>query len=348
VQALVVTPGEAGSARVAELPDPRPEPGQVLLRTLEVGVCGTDAEIAHGLFGVAPPGRAELVLGHELLGEVVDDTGLFAAGDLVAATVRRSCGRCDACAAGSPDACLSGAYTERGITSLDGFASELTAEWAEHLVPVPRGLGRLGVLTEPSSICSRALRHTRVIGDRQVWEPRRALVLGAGAIGLLSTFFLRLDGFEVWTASLEPAGSRQAELVELAGARYTAAGPEALAELGGFDVVVEAAGPAEAVPAAIAALRRNGVACILGLDARPGRVELARSTVGVDLVLQNRAVFGSVNAHPQDWVDAVTRLSALNERWPEAAAGLIGLRVPPDRFDEALAFRGGKSTLLFA
>lgn len=344
----MVTPGTAGSARVVEVPEPRPEPGQVLLRTLEVGVCGTDAEIAHGVFGVAPEGRDELVLGHELLAEVIEGAGGFSRGDLVAATVRRSCGRCAACAQGSPDACLTGDYTERGITRLDGFASELAVEWAEHLVPVPRALGRFGVLAEPASICTRALRHCRTIGSRQVWEPRRALVLGAGAIGLLSTCFLRLDGDEVWTASPEPPGSHQAQLVELVGARYVPADPAALVELGGFDLVVEAAGAAEAIVTAVGLLRRNGVACILGLDTRPGRVEIDRASLGVDLVLQNRALFGSVNAHPQDWGDAVRRLTALHERWPEAAEGMVGLRVPPDRFEEAFAFHEGKSTLRFA
>jgi len=73
MEALVVTPGEAGSARVADVPAARPEPGQVTLRTLEVGVCGTDREISDGLFGRAPEGDDHLILGHELLGEVVED-----------------------------------------------------------------------------------------------------------------------------------------------------------------------------------------------------------------------------------------------------------------------------------
>ena len=73
MQALVVTPGEAHSARVADVEEPRAGGGKVLLRTLEVGVCGTDREISEGLFGVAPDGEAALVLGHELLGVVERD-----------------------------------------------------------------------------------------------------------------------------------------------------------------------------------------------------------------------------------------------------------------------------------
>src|SRR6266480_5588050 len=122
MQALVTVPGAAHSTRVAEIDPPRPAPGTVLLRPLEVGVCGTDREISEGLFGVAPEGADQLVLGHEVLAVVEADGHGFAQGDLVAATVRRSCRRCDACAEGSPDACETGQYMERGITRLDGFA----------------------------------------------------------------------------------------------------------------------------------------------------------------------------------------------------------------------------------
>src|SRR5262249_30021052 len=153
-------------------------------------------------FGVPPDGEEALVLGHELLGVVERDGHGFARGDLVTATVRRSCGHCEACAAGAPDACLTGDYLERGITRLHGFASELVAESSDHLLAVPASLGRLGVLAEPASICERGLRHVRAVGSRQPWGPRRALVIGSGAIGMLASYLLRLDGLDVWTGSL--------------------------------------------------------------------------------------------------------------------------------------------------
>ena len=99
MQALVLRPGEAGTTTVAEMPEPAPGPGQVLVRPVEVGVCGTDREISEGWFGIAPAGEERLILGHELLGRVERDGHGFARGDLVTATVRRSCGHCDACAA---------------------------------------------------------------------------------------------------------------------------------------------------------------------------------------------------------------------------------------------------------
>lgn len=352
MQALVTTPGVPHSAQVAEVPPPRPRAGEVLLRTLEVGICGTDREIAEGLFGVAPEGEERLVLGHELLAVVERDGGGFSRGELVAATVRRSCGRCEACAEGAPDACHTGLYLERGITRLHGFAAELVSERAEHLVAVPPRLGRLGVLAEPASICERGLRHARAIGGRQPWAAGRALVIGAGAIGMLATYLLRLDGLDVWTLAREPLGSEQAELATAAGARYVPA-EEGTAtalreEVGGFELVVEAAGDAQLMLDTLGLLGRNGVACLLGLDGRARQVSIDGPTLGVDAILQNRALFGSVNAHPDDWEAAVTHLADAHARWPEALARFVGLRVPLDRFEEALAHRGVKATLRLA
>jgi threonine dehydrogenase-like Zn-dependent dehydrogenase len=352
MQALVVEPGCPHSARVEEVPEPRREHGTVLLRPLEVGVCGTDREIAEGLFGIPPEGSDRLVLGHEVLALVEEDGEGFARGDLVAATVRRSCGRCAACAQGSPDACETGLYVERGITRLDGFAAELIAEDAGQLIPVPRSLGRLGVLAEPASICERALRHVRAIGGRQPWAPRRALVLGAGAIGMLATYLLRLEGLEVWTAARGPADGLKGELVAASGARYVSvanSSPAALAEeTGGFDVVIEAAGDAQVMLDAIGHLRRNGVACLLGIDGRAQRVSIDGRVIAQDAVVENRVLFGSVNAHRVDWQAAVEELDQARARWPEALEAFVGLRVPLDRFEDAFAYRGVKATLLLA
>jgi threonine dehydrogenase-like Zn-dependent dehydrogenase len=335
MQALVVQPGVAHSAHIADVAPPAGE--GVRLRVLEVGVCGTDREIAEGLFGVAPDDHGELVIGHELLGVVDADGGGFARGDLVSAIVRRSCGHCFACAENAPDSCLTGDYSERGITRLDGFARELVIEDPAELVPIPRTLGRLGVLAEPTSICARALRHALAIGGRQPWQLQRALVIGGGAVGTLMTLLLRQHGAEVVTASLEPSN----ELVEALGARYEQASN--LGDLGRFDLVVEAAGDAELMADALGLLRRSGVACLLGLDGREQKVQLDGRVLGTDTVLENRVLFGSVNANRRDWLAGV---AALDHADHDVLGRLVTLRVPLDRFADAFAHRGGKATLV--
>jgi threonine dehydrogenase-like Zn-dependent dehydrogenase len=313
---------------------------EVLVRVLEVGVCGTDREIAHGGFGVAPDGEDELVIGHELLGVVERDAHGYARGELVAATVRRSCGHCLACAEDAPDSCLTGDYVERGITRLHGFAQELVAEDASELIRIPDSLGRLGVLAEPASICARALRHAQAIGTRQPWRIERALVLGAGSIGRLMTTLLRLLDVEVWTVSLEARD----ELVEAVGAHY-ANGTDGL---GQFDLVVEAAGDAQLMADSIGFLRRSGVACLIGIDGRKQRVGIDGRTLALEMILGNRVLFGSVNAQRQDWHTAVHALDRAHERWPEALDAFVRLRAPIDDFGAAFAERGGKATLVLA
>jgi len=318
--------------------------GEVLVRTLEVGVCGTDREISEGLFGVAPEGEPLLVLGHEALAIVEQDGYGFTRGELVTATVRRSCGHCIACAEGYPDSCLSGDYSERGITRLHGYDRELVAEDPKQLIAIPKSLGRLGVLAEPTSICERALRHARSIGGRQPWQLERALVIGAGPIGLLMTYLLRLADVEVWAASLEPKN----ELVEQSGSRYASTHDTDLSELGKFDLVIEAAGNAQLMAQTLGLLRRSGVACLLGIDPREQTVELDGRVLGVDTILENRVLFGSVNAHRQDLLAAVADLDRARERWPEALEQFVTLRVPLDRFPEAFEHRGGKATLVLS
>jgi glucose 1-dehydrogenase len=342
--ALVVEPGQAHTTRVEDVPGVEAREGEVLVRTLEVGVCGTDREISEGLFGIPPEDEPLLVLGHEALA-VVERSGYgFTRGQLVTATVRRSCGRCIACAEDSPDSCLTGDYSERGITRLHGYARELVAEDPTQLIAIPISLGRLGVLAEPTSICERALRHAQTIGGRQPWQLERALVIGAGAIGLLTTYLLRLAGVEVWTASLEPEN----ELVEQSGASYVSTQGNDLSELGKFDLVIEAAGNAQLMARTLGQLRRSGVACILGIDPREQKIEVDGPVLGVDLILENHVLFGSVNAQRRDWLAAVADLDRARERWPEALEQLVDLRVPLDRFGEAFDHRGGKATLVLS
>jgi threonine dehydrogenase-like Zn-dependent dehydrogenase len=341
--ALVTEPAVAHSTRVGEVSEPTGD--GVLLRVLEVGVCGTDREISEGLFGVPAEGTS-LVLGHESLAIVERDGHGFSKGDLVTATVRRSCHHCLACEEGAPDSCLTGDYSERGITRLDGFARELVVEDPAQLIRIPPGLGRLGVLAEPTSICERAIRHALAIGGRQPWQLERALVVGAGAIGMISTYLLRLAGLEVWTASLEPSS----DLVTASGARYVSTSDTSLADLrtetGGFDLAVSAVPDAQVLADSLGLLRRSGVACLLGIDGRPQAVSIDGPVLGLDTVLENRVLFGSVNAHRQDWLAAVDSLDRARERWPEALEAFVGRRVPLDRFAEAFAYRGVKATLV--
>src|SRR5262252_2224368 len=146
------------NVRIAQRQEPRrPLGDEVLLRPIEVGICGTDREIFAFEHGAPPPGSSELVLGHEALAEVVEvgpDVTWARAGRLVVPMVRRPCPnpRCAACRAGRPEYCVTGEFSERGIVHADGFLSEQVLEEERYLVPVPGVLEDVGVLVEPLSV----------------------------------------------------------------------------------------------------------------------------------------------------------------------------------------------------
>ena len=139
VAAIAVHPLQPNSLRHTTVALPELGPDDVLVETIRVGICGTDREIIRGDLGEAPAGASELVIGHEVLGRVLE-TGEFVtdlrAGDLVTSTVRRPDG-CPACEAGEPDMCLWLKYEERGIFRQPGFLAERFVESRRWLIPVP-------------------------------------------------------------------------------------------------------------------------------------------------------------------------------------------------------------------
>ena len=206
MKAIVVRPGEHGSIHMRDMPDPRMKPDQVAVKMLRVGLCATDAEIAHGLFGKPPDGEELLILGHENVG-VVEDVGArasgFKPGDVVVSTVRRPCAVCRQCRAGENDMCSSGEYTERGIMRLHGFMAQYYVESPRYLIKIPKALRDIGVLLEPMSIVEKGIDHAFALQRRLVWKPEACLVLGAGPIGLLAASVLRARGLRTVVASRE-------------------------------------------------------------------------------------------------------------------------------------------------
>ena len=131
------------------------------------------------------------------------------------------------------------------------------------------------MLAEPASICERALRHVSAIGGRQPGADPGARARRR-RIGMLSDQLPAPRGLRGLDGRPSAARTAQeARLVAASGARYVSTAetsPAALAEeAGGFDIVIEAAGDAQVMLDALGLLRRNGVACLLGIDGRPQR-----------------------------------------------------------------------------
>jgi threonine dehydrogenase-like Zn-dependent dehydrogenase len=335
VRALTVEPGKAGTARVEDRPEPQPGDGELLVQGLAVGVCGTDREIAAGEYGWAPEGEQRLVLGHESLGRVLrapEGSG-WAEGDLVAGVVRRPDPvPCGACAVGEFDMCRNGRYRERGIKDLDGYAAEHWTVPVDYAIHVDSRLGACGVLMEPTSVVAKAWEQVDRIGNRAWFEPATALVTGAGPIGLLAALIGVQRGLEVHVLDRVTAGPKP-DLVSRLGAEYHTGTVDALAEHLRPDVVIEATGVGTLVFEAMTATGSYGVVCLTGVSPRGRSLTIDAGTVNRELVLENDAVVGSVNANQRHYESAAQVLAAADHDWLES---MITRRLSLEQFAAAL------------
>lgn len=357
MKAIAITPAER-SVALLQIDRPRIlRPTDVLLRVLDVGVCGTDREICRFDYGTPPAGSRHLVLGHEALAEVVEtgpEVRGLSTGDLVVPMVRRPCphAHCVPCRAGRQDFCVTGDFTERGIKDQHGFMTELIVEDAQYLVPLPASLREVGVLVEPLTIAEKALAQVSRIQSRLPWGCaaglhdgvcHRALVLGAGPVGLLGAMALRATGFATTVYARTPAPNVRAALVERIGARYVSSEDvpvDALPEtIGPIDLVYEAVGASQISFEVLAQLGTNGVFIFTGVPGRKAPVAVDTDLIMRNLVLRNQVVFGSVNAGRESFEMAARDLARFEELWPGALAAMITGRFPAEAHRDLLLGR---------
>jgi threonine dehydrogenase-like Zn-dependent dehydrogenase len=340
--------GVSQAKRTVKLIDhPEPRRGaedEVKLRILEVGVCGTDREICEFKFGEPPAGSEDLVLGHEALGEVLEVgkavEGLRP-GSLVIPMVRLPCAdpACDACRAGRQDFCRTDTFPEHGIRRSHGFMAERIVEREKFLVPVSADLREVAVLVEPLTIMDKALRELDAIQQRMPWRPgmgRRALVLGAGPVGLLGAMAFLLRGCDTTIVARSPGDTPNARLAQSVGARYLSSREVPFREMGSFDVIYEAAGSPQAAFEALAALGPNGVCILTGVPGAGDWVKIDGGWTMRNLVLQNQIILGTVNAGRESFTGSIALLGEMNRRWPKSLRGLITGRHPMEAYAELL------------
>ncbi|MEV0273389.1 glucose 1-dehydrogenase [Hamadaea sp. NPDC050747] len=318
--ALTVRPGQADSLELSEMPEPEPGPGDLLVDAVAVGVCGTDREIAAAEYGWAPAGQNRLILGHESLGRVrtAPAGSGFAEGDLVVGVVRRPDPKpCGACARGQFDMCRNGEYTERGIKEIHGYASERWTVEAEYAVKLPTELGEAGVLMEPTSVVAKAWEQIDRIGGRAWYEPKTALITGAGPIGLLAALLGVQRGLDVHVLDIVTDGPKP-EAVRALGATYHS---EAMDQLTGRlnpDVIIEATGVSSLVIDAISGTAEYGIVCLTGVSVAGRKISVDIGGANRSMVLENDVVVGSVNANLSHFQQAADALTQADRSWLES------------------------------
>lgn len=360
MKAVAVYPQTKQVKIISNHPEPKISAAtEVKLRMIEVGVCGTDKEIVTFQYGTPPEGSDYLAIGHESLGEVVE-TGAgvktLKKGDLVVTTVRRPCNHpeCVACRADRQDFCYTGDFTERGIKGRHGYMTELVVDDEKYMNKVPAELRDVAVLTEPLTIAEKAIEQLWQVQSRLPWacpvEPgkpaqycHKAVVLGAGPVGLLGAMALLLRGFETYVYSRTPPPNPGADLCSAIGAKYISTEQttvDALAKIvGNIDLVYEAVGASSLAFEVMRVLGTNAVFIFTGVPGRRGPISVDTDLLMRDFVLKNQVVYGTVNAPKQAFTDAISDLAQFRRKWPDALKKLITGRF---KIEQAIDLLTGK------
>jgi len=357
MKALAVFP-QSREIRIISVPEPRLDsPAQLLIHPLEVGICGTDRDIARFEIGTSPPGSDHLVIGHETIGEVVEvgkDVTGFRKGDLVVPTVRRPCAdpSCMPCRTEQSDMCLTGRFTERGIWSASGYMTELIVESPLFLTRIPAHLREVGVLLEPLSIIEKSLKTMEQIQSRISREPLAgapsgrpragtALVLGAGPIGFLGALSLHSMGFRTHVASRNEPEDPKVRVLEQAGIGYFCSRrqspQEIAAETGNLDLILEAAGSSDLCFEYVPVLGTNGLYIMTGTPGPGNPLTLDADEFMRQIIYKNQVILGVVNANVGAFRNGVQRLAHLCDNYPDVMQSLITSRTPMEDFSRHLA-----------
>ena len=364
MKAVAVLPGSR-EIKIIEQEAPRlARPDQVLMRMLDVGICGTDKEICSFEYGTPPADDDHLVIGHESLAEIVQVGSAverFRAGDLVVPSVRRPCPHpgCLACRSGHQDYCYTGDFRERGIKEAHGYMTEYVVDHERYLNLVPPGLREIAVLAEPLTIAEKALaqifwmmRHRPPWLDPETPSQQRgrglsALVLGIGPVGLLGAMTLATAGFTTYVYSREVPPNPRINLVDAIGASYvssqTTAFGDLAAQIGNIDLVYEAVGHSHFALQALQVLGTNGIFVLTGVPGLQAFIEANPARLMRDMVLKNQVLLGTVNAGPDAFASALRDLDAFRRSWPAVVRTLIAGRYPPEQAPELILGRPAAS-----
>jgi threonine dehydrogenase-like Zn-dependent dehydrogenase len=252
--------------KVADMADPRPAPGEALLRVKSVGICGSDV---HGYLGLTGRRLPPMVMGHEFAAEVAGlgagVTG-FKVGDRVTAYPVAFCDNCAQCRRGNRHLCLN--KRAFGVLDCNGAMAEYICVPANVLFKLADRVSYdIGSLMEPAAVACRGVNHAGDLAGKTV------MVVGAGTIGLLITALVKTrNPAKIIVSDL--ADSRL-EVARKMGADITINGAtENLVEKvraetdGGVDVSLEAVGVTPTVQQSTGCLRLGGTAVWVGNSAK--------------------------------------------------------------------------------
>jgi 2-desacetyl-2-hydroxyethyl bacteriochlorophyllide A dehydrogenase len=248
---------------VVQLPIPVRKDGEVLVKVLSSGICGTDRHIVKGEFPSDPP----YILGHEF-GGLITEVGAnskFKVGDKVTVDPNIYCGKCSYCRNGQVSFCT--ALSAHGVHRDGGLAEYATVPESQIYVLAPTVPDNHLAFCEPIGCCLRGIDLAKIEVGQSV------AILGGGVVGMLMVQFANLAGATTIIMSTRQKARR--ELAEKLGATHSidpvanklvdsVAGPSGIVPLG-VDVVLECAGTVETFQGSLEIAKRGGTIIVFGV-----------------------------------------------------------------------------------
>ena len=193
-------------------------------------------------------------------------------------------------------------------------------------------LGLAAVLLEPASVLAKAWEHIERIGRRARWAPRAVLVTGAGPVGLMAALIGIQNNLKVHVYDRNDTGPKP-DLVRSLGAEYHSKFPAFEP-----DIVIECTGAPKVIVQAVTGSAPGSIVCLTGLGSAHHEASFDAAALNQSMVLENRVVFGSVNANRRHYEAAAHALARANREW---LASILTRKVRFAAFEEAYDERKG-------
>lgn len=306
MKALVYT--QPNEMQILDRPYPSLEANEVVLKIESVGICGSDMHAFHGHDPRRKPG---LVLGHEFAGTVEEtSSSLFSKGQRVTGNPLITCGHCEYCLQGRNNLCAN--RTMVGMTRPGAFAQYMSIP-ASSLIAIPSGLSvDAAALTEPAATAVHAINLSMRALQRPIQECR-VLVLGGGAIGMLSALLLKHYGVDDLTVAEVNPLRRQA--LEKHADCSTINPIDEQPPENGYEFVMDCVGAVVTRNTALAAVKPGGVVMHVGLQDWASEIDMRKLTLA-EITLLGTYTYSTVDL--QATVNLLARNAFGDLSWVES------------------------------